>query len=359
MVQHKKHPAIRSILLLISSLLTFIVALFIDLTILDISLLAEKPPDFGFWYLCRTVLIILSSGLFVFFILYASKGSKNSQLRVPESWRKQGLIISGVLFLSTIFLGIYLFSPRIFYILCTEGLLVESTSATLYFLNCFLFLYIASLLYKHSKYNKIIHLTTALLFACVFFVIGMEEISWLQQILSFKTPALFSKNIQGEVSLHNFASDQFENVYYFASFAFLILIPFLGERISILKQKPIFSFFWPSPFILFASAIMVAYNYDMWNILFIQLSFFITLFIIVYYAWSHINMDYNPTFLFLIIAVITSTQILYILFGERFVRLWDITEYKEFFIPLSFLFFSLEVLQKAKIIRESNICKSI
>ncbi len=91
----------------------------------------------------------------------------------------------------------------------------------------------------------------------------------------------------------------------------------------------------------------MAYNYDMWNVPFMQLSFFITLFILFHYAWHMRAIDTSyllPT----LITVYVLTQVLFLKYGYRLIREFEVTEYKEFFIPLSFLVYSIDVLLRVK-----------
>jgi hypothetical protein len=75
------------------------------------------------------------------------------------------------------------------------------------------------------------------------------------------------------------------------------------------------------------------------------MAFFVTLFILISYAWRLRSID--RTFLLpTLVAVYLLTQILLVMHGEMLVDHWEVNEYKEFFIPLSFLIYSLEMLQK-------------
>ena len=78
----------------------------------------------------------------------------------------------------------------------------------------------------------------------------------------------------------------------------------------------------------------MAYNYDMWNILFTQLAFFLTLFILIYMTWA--TRQVKTTFLYLALLTLTLvlTQILFLVLGHRFIQGWEVTEYKELLIPI-------------------------
>lgn len=156
------------------------------------------------------------------------------------------------------------------------------------------------------------------------------------------------------MNLHNFYTNPLENIFYFASFIFLILIPFIHENVRLFKEQNLLSVFIPSRFIIFASALFVAYNYDMWNILFKQLAFFVTLFILAYYAWLYIRMGNNAFMVLALLGIFTVYQIVFVAYGDHFVRLFDVTEYKELFIPLGFLLYSLEVCHRIRQLKKAD-----
>lgn len=374
----RKHIPVSSLVFLSLASLAILLVFAIDLSILDISPFAEGPPDFGIVYLLRTALIVLSSGLFVISVvqLRVLKKDRVPGDRASEIWgnwglvtwsidaptkqdifslRVKGLIVWGVLLASLFFLFIFLTHPVFFFRLGSEDKPVETTSVVLHFINCGLFIYISSLLYRRSGKFRILYVILSLSFSVVFFLIGMEEVSWFQRVFSITTPEFFEENIQHEMNLHNFATDKIEDAYYFASFVFLIVLPFFNDRFSLLKKNGLVSFFMPSLFVLFASTVFVAYNYDMWNILFTQLSVFVTLFILAHYTWLYLRLGDNSLVSLAVIISFVLTQTLFLAFGDRFVRPWDVTEYKELFIPLAFLLYSLEILQKAKRVHGSQV----
>ena len=350
-----------------------LLAFSIDMFILEVSPFTEEPPHFTRRaYNLRTILIALSSCLFVVFIARLSliggrlneddesealNGSKLGTRSIANliepgntpHWMKK-LIVWVVFSVALVFQFIFLTRPELFFKLGREGNLIETLSATFAFIACGLFAYIFLLLCRQALPTKGFYLVTSLSFAGVFFLLGMEEVSWFQRVLSFDTPELFKSNTQGEFNLHNFATNYVENAYYFCSFVFLILLPFINDRTRLLGQNPL-SFFVPSRFILLVSAIFVAYNYEMWRILLTQLSFFMTFFILTYYAWLGGRRRENLFVAITGVILYVLTQVSFLAFGGFRLR---ITEYKEFFIPLDFLLYAFEILRKAQAIRPSR-----
>ena len=49
-----------------------------------------------------------------------------------------------------------------------------------------------------------------------------------------------------------------------------------------------------------------------------------------------------------LLIVYIVTQVIFIARGSAFVRTWDVTEYKEYLIPLSFVIYSLELVMKTR-----------
>lgn len=367
--------------LLLLAFFTASAALFIDLGFKGSSLLVEGVPKFAGTDLLRTFLIVLSSCLFVSAIV---KPQFSSKVRVippskSKSWADWGVITLSieeslkrhkfsltmkelmvwvVLLLSLLFLFVFLYSPTIFNSLALEDRAIEMLSAVLCFLTCGVFLVAAMTLRSQKGYSSRFYLMTLLALAFIFFLIGMEEISWFQRAFSISTPKTFEGNDQNELNLHNFATNKTENCYYFFSFIILIFLPFIKDNTSIFSKHNI-RFLIPSNFVLFFSAIFAAYNYEMWNNIFTQTSFFLTLFILLYYLWNKHSVPQtfsSPTFVLLptLIIVYGLTQILFLMYGIKLVRMYDITEYKEFLIPLSFLMYSLEILNKANILKLSS-----
>ncbi len=346
----------RSIFLALSSA-ALLMVFSADLLILK-TLLREGLPNFGVVYLFRLTLILLSS---LFLVLAISQTGKRLQTDKTSGWSipdphfddsaKRYLsyipagnaIAWGILLLSIAFLLVFVYKPGLFHEMQLEDQSIEMLSALFSFTACGIFVYSSILLRKYRPKEKLF-IAISLGFAFCFFLITMEEISWFQRFLSYETPTAFSGNIQNEFNIHNFATDPFENVYYFGAFLFLILIPFINENTSLLKRYRSISFFIPGRFIIFASAIFAAYNYDMWNIVFTQIAFFVTLFILVYYLWN----SEKTFYLFSLIFIYILTQVIFIAKGDNFEYRWDVTEYKEFFIPLGFLLYSIEVLQKTR-----------
>ena len=374
-LHHNKH-LYKRILFLLIIFLTILTVCYIDLGLLNTSLLAKGPPKFSFIYILRTTLIASGSFLFIIFVanFRSSNIMKNPPNALSELWddwglvlwtkdasmekeiisiRLKKLIVLAIFILSLFFLYIFLAHPRLLYLLSIEDGPIEASSAILHFINCGIFVYIFFALRRNLSQKKKYYLFMSLLLALLFFVSGMEEISWCQRIFSIRTPELFAQNVQNETNLHNFAGNIISMTYYFFAFVGLILIPFLYSASPFSQKDNSFSFFVPSRYILIVSAVFVTYNYLRWNILFTQLSFIITLFILVYYTWLSIELRSDVVFMLTIVTIYILMQVVFLIFGDRLVNYQELSEYKEFFIPLSCLIYSIEILQKVQRIRKN------
>jgi hypothetical protein len=255
------------------------------------------------------------------------------------------LVLWVVVGLALLFLAIFLFRPTKFIDLSHDDGPVETASALLLFVSCGIFFFGACrTLHPAPWSNRVFRVTSALIALFLFFA-GMEEISWGQRVFKFDTPRSFEANEQGEFNLHNFDAPFFNACYYMLSFVLFVLLPFLKDRLEALRRVEILSFFVPSCFVLFASVIGVAYTWARWSEFMFQMSFFTTLFILISYAW-HLRSNDRTFLLPALVTVYLLTQILLVVHGINPDYHWQINEYKEFFIPLSFLFYSLEMLQK-------------
>lgn len=233
---------------------------------------------------------------------------------------------------------LFLTNPNVFSALSEEDGPGEWSLALLLFASSFIF-FLSFLRFRKNINIPLIIKCAFFLFAVIFFVIAMEEISWFQRILKFKTPDLLNHNSQHEFNFHNIATSWFENSYYFGAFLFLIVLPFVWRFIYNDLHNNILKLLIPKISAVIICAVACAYNFDMWNILFTQISFFAS--IIVLFVFYKFAKKRNEKFIFIFtIILIVITQAAFLFNGEHFIRLWDITEYKEFFIPLAFVEYS-------------------
>jgi hypothetical protein len=339
--------------------LFFCLALLLDILVLKIPFFSASSPHLFDLYLVRLLLIFLCSFHVIQAVKLASlprtsvwadpytssaerlKSSVCSKFsEVRTSFPCSFFISSLILLLGVFFVALFLIYPRFFSIIAREHLLIETFSAYFCFFAGIVLLYCAFLSKRWPKGRKALLLFIIPLVGLLF-LMGMEEQSWFQFMLEIDLPEYFSSNAQNDMNLHNFATEYFENIYYFGGFLFLVLIPFLFKK-NIFRKSDLLDLLVPGDFAVAAGALAVAYNYDDWNVLIVQLSFFLTFFILIDYTWAGLR-DRRVFWVTLLLVFVVS-QAAWLIFGYNFVRLWDVSEYKEFFIPLGLAIYSLEVL---------------
>lgn len=174
-----------------------------------------------------------------------------------------------------------------------------------------------------------------------FFVLGMEEISWMQRIIGYKTPAnLFHLNWQHEVNLHNTHTFVVECLYYsFSAFA-LVLVPALKPTFA---EWPTFRpllVFVPGPEVALLTAPAFLFNFAHWDVMPVQLAFWVTA-----GAVSLITLQQRRS-----VASAACFLVLLGLFGGQAAVLWggmansvmpDSTEYQEMWIALGYTCFAI------------------
>lgn len=306
----------------------------------DRGLLQEGVPLFSIAYLLRSLLIALSTLAICHSIVVRHPHRREPRnldfsFGTLERWS-----IAIALAFSALFLLIFLVRPDAFSYMSLEDGWVEWASAILLFAACAVFLLTFLKSKERALSGRLVRIT-GVAFAIVFFVMAMEEVSWMQRVIGFETGDKFAGNIQGEANLHNFASDLIELVYYFYAFVFTVFLPFMRWQGAIPLDCRYLDIFAPRPFIIYIGALTCAYNFDMWNIFLIQASFYASCFILIY-VWIS-SAPKTSLLTGLVLSLVISSQLIYLYFGERYAREWEITEYREFLMPLAFLTYALDV----------------
>lgn len=198
--------------------------------------------------------------------------------------------------------------------------------------------------------------------AGLLFLTAMEEVSWFQRYLEIETPALLSANDQGEMNLHNLATWEAEQAYYFGAFLLLVVLPFVVDH-GRLSRLGIVAALAPGRLPLYAGSVTVAFSFTMWNVPLTQLAFFTTLFVLLHYAWRDRRSrrgrrrapvpaaaapgSFSTAGTALVLAVtLVATQAGFLAIGHTFPRSYMLTEYRELLIPMALLVWALEVWER-------------
>jgi hypothetical protein len=270
-------------------------------------------------------------------------------------------LIVWVLLLGSLFsLFLFVYHPHYYEFLAEEDYIVETSTAVMLLASSGIFLLISTMFIRFNRCPSIFIIIPLVLGLGLFFV-GMEETSWFQRVLDIDTPGAFKGNQQGETNLHNFASILFQQAYYFGSFCLFTILPFVKSETSVL-QKEFFLFFSPSRFFVFVSALFISYDYldlyfsNTWFLM--HFSYFMSLFILVYYTWLLRSAD--KTFLLptLVFYYLLTTVIILCFIFQYVEQPWITEEYKELMISICFLLYSLEILSKSKKLKYLDLQKS-
>ncbi len=152
-----------------------------------------------------------------------------------------------------------------------EDGLFENISAILHFGSSFLFLFL--ILYKRKKNPPIL---ISIMFFTLFFLLGMEEISWGQRIFNIKTPEFVKEiNTRNEINIHNILPLQYRDIVYYCFYSlfglFLILIDFIKTKIKKIEfGKKNHPFFPPPEFFCFGllifAMLLVRHYFVFWEV---------------------------------------------------------------------------------------------
>lgn len=332
-----------TIMLFVLGCAGLLLAILFDLFHFKVEVLHEGAPQFSRDYLLRNILVLASvvaifRSISIGYRLLWRVGGGAGEVRL-RGFEWGGTVAS--LLLSVFFAGLLVFSPGQFNAMSLEDGLVEWASAIMLFASGALFLLTLTRLKKGTAYYGLSVMTVVLFAAGVIFI-GLEEVSWFQRVIGVETPEAFADNRQEEMNFHNFATDKFENVYYFGAFLFFVALPFLRFLRLLPLANGYVRRFAPVPALLFVGAVGCAYNYDMWNIVFSQGSFFASLVLLL--AVFHYSRHPRVRGLCLVTSiVVVATQACFLGYGAAIERGWEITEYREFFIPLVVLMYALSL----------------
>jgi hypothetical protein len=314
----------------------------VDQLYLREGLLAEGWPNLGYGYVLRSALILASVSLILrYFIIRGKRGPGVGSNSVGAGiGRFEELCIGATLCTSLVFVLLFLTEPAAFSYTSREDGPVEWASFGFLLAASVVFLIAFLRCRGRTRVSKLTQWTLAM-FALVFFVIGMEEVSWLQRVVDVETPGMLRGNKQKEINFHNVVTNPIENAYYFGAFVLLIILPFVRSLSFFPKDNKYFEAFIPRPFIIFIGAIACAYNFDMWDIIFTQFAFFSVVVILVSFIARNPYHRFRTLSIEVLLSVVL-TQVVFLSYGENYSRLWEVTEYKELFIPLGFLVYAID-----------------
>lgn len=319
---------------------------------LALPFLPYETALFGPYYLARSAFGLAASGLLVWSIANGrSKGGTLDRLNLRPSSRMASLaIMLAALAITCVFLA----SPATFERLAAEDSAIEWASAILVLVGSGVFAaeFLRRLRRRKSGDRRgYPGMVIAGSIAVLLFLIGMEEISWMQRLLQFETPAaMVEANWQDEFNLHNFQTYLAETVYYSGAVLLLILLPLLAEAAPGWPPLRWISDFIPGRFVVAASAPVSIFNYGHWNIIPIQITAMTTIFVLLVYARAAGRRQSGSEcalFLFLATAV-AAGQAAFLIYGPALGYVTNTTEFKEFFIALGLACYAFDAAGRSR-----------
>lgn len=228
----------------------------------------------------------------------------------------------------------------------------EYLSAVFLFVGSFVMLLSSFSYFIRKQYSLTV---LFLIGAGLFFVIGMEEISWMQRIVGRESSEFFLvHNMQGETNLHNFNNALSEKLYYTGGFILLTLMPYYRQKISGLLNKlnlGIFEPLLPAAWLLLPFLATVGFAHGRAfgpSIGTLSLTSFIMVVVSIFICLDLLNKNrqnvlvFSSLLLSLIIIVTAFATYNFIDYESLGLRVWFYSEYREMFIALGITLYSLD-----------------
>jgi len=222
--------------------------------------------------------------------------------------------------------------------LVREDQVVEWTSAVLAFAAAWFY----GLAAKRCGFGPRGLLLAAVGSVCL--LLGLEEISWFQRVLDVDSPDfMLNRNGQQEINLHNLATGLTGNLYYVGAYGWGVLLPgLLGDRRLDGRWRWL-NLLVPSRSVLFGSVTAAGVVYEMWNIAWIQITFWMSLVMLGVVAQT-----FERRTTAIVLAVVTTiTAVVFLIGGSAMVRSWDDTEIRELIIPYGLTLAGLEAARRS------------
>lgn len=144
------------------------------------------------------------------------------------------------------------------------------------------------------------------------------------------------RNWQGEFNFHNFQTDLTELGLYAGTGLFLLLLSLMRETVGGWRPLAPVHALLPDRTAAAASAPMLLFTYGHWNLLPVQLAFWIGFGVCAVFAARAMRKGWRgEAWLFVALTILLAAgQTIFLLFGERSIEIYDSTEYREWLIAL-------------------------
>ena len=317
----------------------------VDAHLSDKGFFYEGPPVASPTFFLRSATFALASTLIVVGARRLVSGLGRVPRLISEPSDRSFAMATGVgaaITAGTVLLVV--FSPKTLNELVLEDQPVEYLSALFCFLASALVVLAAIRSFRSDNRPGRLGLAVALLaLGALFALVGFEEVSWFQRLLDTETGDLFAQNAQGEINLHNFATDESENVYYGGAFLLLTMAPFVFGGSMLPPRISRFEMLIPSKIVLYGLVYAAVLSYEMWNGITMQSVVWMSVVVMFYEGLEPMRRPIAG----LALVVMIAAQTTLLLDGDSMVRSFDDTEVREMVISLGFLIYALELVRRS------------
>lgn len=304
----------------------------------------EEPALYSSYHLGRIVFSLILSLILVWALARPWLSEKSASVRPMARWEIQSS--AAVTVLAALAVAILVWDPVLFGWFAREDNILEWLSALLVLIGAVFFAAACARQLKQPLGGLgtiFFRLLIPAGFAGLYFLIGMEEISWGQRILGFETPdGLAAQNWQGEFNLHNIHTDISELAYYLGTGLFFIIFPLAEPSVRHWKPVRYFAHFIPNRTVAAISAPMVFLSYGHWNLVPVQMLCMIGFLAMLTFAACASRQGWiGEARLFLALAVLIAVgQFLILIMGPQMTDIPDPTEFRELFISIGLFGFA-------------------
>ncbi len=304
----------------------------------------EEMARFDAYHLLRTVFAAGAAALLA--VAVTAARARDCALNLARLDTAATLAAASVMMVALAAVGLLAANPASFHAFAQEDTPLEWASALLLLVASALFA--LNFARELARRRSVPALALAGLLAAAFFVLGMEEISWMQRIFGFGTPEpLAEVNWQAEFNLHNIQTDLSELVYYAGAGLFLSALPLVREALAPALARHRLAAFVPGRGVAAVAAPAAIFTFGQWNLLPVQLASWLTLAVLVAFAYAARRRgEGREALLFAALAAaVAAGQALVLAGGAAMTDLPDASEYKELFLALGFACYAAGALR--------------
>ncbi len=248
---------------------------------------------------------------------------------------------------------LYILRPTVADWLAREDFIIENLTALFAVIGSAV---LVGVFVQLSRKKQVLPAIFALLISMAFFVIGAEEISWGQRMLDIESSAFFYEhNIQQETNFHNLDTTLTMSMFYILVFVIFTAVSFwnkqteaLLKKLSLLQLK----IFIPSKWLILPFAVSIGFVSDTLAFrLDYAIMLVVTILILVAALSTKIDglSQHKGVVIFTLIVILASLTICSLLdYDALMVQSWFPSEYREFFICLGIMLYSLDLFIRVR-----------